>query len=72
MSEPGSSWANPIWHRNWRIYAADQDAKYYGGFEYEFAHDNHDGAPDGNDSRSGYATTLDDAKSQIDMIEEGE
>lgn len=59
---PGLSWSNPIWHRNYRIYVGDYTP-------YEFVHDDYDGAPDANDTRCGHATSIEDAKAQIDDME---
>lgn len=60
---PGSSWSNPIWHRKYRIYVGDYAP-------YEFVHDDYDGAPDANDNRCGHASSIEDAKAQIDDLED--
>lgn len=38
--------------------------------DWQFWHDDFDGAPDANDNRSGSAASLEDAKMEIDMIED--
>lgn len=38
--------------------------------DFQFWHDDYDGAPDANDNRCGTAATLDAAKAEIDMLEE--
>lgn len=38
--------------------------------DWQFWHDDYDGAPDANDNRCGSAATLDDAKMEIDMIDD--
>lgn len=58
---PGSSWDNPIWYKNYRICIG-----YY--VAYEFVHDDYDGAPDANDNRCGHASSIEDAKAQIDEL----
>ena len=61
---PGVCWDNPIWYRDkWRIYIGDY-------MPYEFVHDDYDGAPDANDNRCGHANSVEDAKAQIDDMEE--
>ncbi|HEY9219508.1 MAG TPA: hypothetical protein VIO94_15785 [Phenylobacterium sp.] len=41
--------------------------------DWQFWHDDFDGAPDGNDNRCGSAASLEDAKAEIDLwIEENE
>jgi hypothetical protein len=46
------------------------DTIYSGGLEYkfEFVHDEYDGAPDSYDGRLGIATSVENAKEQIDDI----
>jgi len=68
--QPGETYANPIWHGRWRIYAADADARAFGGYAYEYVHDDYDGAPDANDNRHGFAKTLDEAKYECDALDE--
>ncbi len=41
-------------------------------FDYSFWHDDFDGAPDSYDNRAGTAATVEEAKSEIDMIEDME
>ena len=68
---PGTTWDNPIWYRDYRIYVDDRAGTSTSG--YGFAHDDYDGAEDGNDCRLGWEPTLDKAKSEIDaQIEEFE
>lgn len=62
----GSCWSNPIWHGRWRIYVAAS----YVPYAYEFVHDDYDGAPDANDNRYGFAASVDEAKSEIDELED--
>jgi hypothetical protein len=59
---PGTTWDNPVWHGKWRIFVADADSRE----NYEFVHDDYDGAPDANDFRHGYAPSVDEAKALID------
>lgn len=70
---PGSSWDNPIWHRNWRIYADDCAGTRPPG--YAFTHDDYDPTPmhadDGpSDHRHGWELTIAAAKSEIDEQED--
>lgn len=65
---PGSCYSNPIWHRKYRIYLSDLADTH--GFEYEYSHDDFDGAPDARDNRCGYARTVDAAKQEIDELED--
>ena len=68
---PGTTWDNPIWHRDYRIYLHDRDTH-----GYAFAHDDYDPTPvhsdDGpSDHRHGWALTPAEAKAEIDdQIEE--
>lgn len=64
---PGSSYDNPIWYKKYKIYLSHIGI--VENFEYEFVHDDYDGAEDANDHRYGYATSVDDAKAQIDELE---
>lgn len=42
-------------------------------FDWEFAHEDYDGAPDGNDNRHGRGASLSDCMAQIDdMLEDGQ
>ena len=36
--------------------------------DWQYAADGYDGAPDGGDTRYGFASSLEDAKRQIDML----
>ena len=63
---PGSSWSNPIWYRKYRIYLSDAP---YPQTEYAYAHDDYDGADDAHDIRHGYASSIEEAKKDIDEIE---
>jgi hypothetical protein len=65
---PGSSWSNPIWHGKWRIYLSYLSGTH--GYKYEFVHDDYDGADDANDGRCGVAMTVENAKIQIDEMED--
>ena len=56
---------NPIWHRDYRIYVAD-----CGPYAYAYVHDDYDGADDANDSRYGYADTVEACKAEIDERED--
>jgi len=61
---PGSCWSNPIWYGKWRIYVGEP--QYGRQFAWAYVHDDFDGAPDGYDGRCGYASSVEDAKSEID------
>lgn len=61
---PGTTWSNPIWYRKYRIYVSDSP------FEYEYVHDDYDGADDANDNRCGYGRTVEDCKKEIDERED--
>lgn len=65
---PGSSWSNPIWYRKYRIYVGEP--QYGAQFAYAYVHDDFDGAPDAHDKRHGYAATVEEAKEEIDDIED--
>lgn len=65
---PGSSWSNPIWYGKYRIYISWNIG--WTGYEYEFCHDDYDGADDAHDTRYGYAKSIEDAKQQIKEMEE--
>jgi len=66
---PGSSYDNPIWHGKWRIYLSAWNINWT-GCEYEFCHDDYDGADDANDNRYGFAKSVEDAKQQINEMEQ--
>lgn len=38
-------------------------------FDYDFVHEDYDGAPDGGDNRCGSGRSIEDCKAQIDEIE---
>lgn len=62
---PRPSWRNPIWYKGYRIYVASS-----GFTNYEFSHDNYDGAPDAGDNRCGHAHTVEACKARIDELED--
>lgn len=62
---PGSAYHNPIWYKGYRIFVSDCEY-----VNYEFVHDDYDGAPDANDNRCGYGQTIENCKDQIDEIED--
>lgn len=65
---PGSCWDNPVWYKKYRIYLSDLYETH--GFQYEYTHDDFDGAPDANDSRWGITHTVEIAKQEIDDRED--
>lgn len=65
---PGSSYSNPIMHRGWRIYLSDLAVVH--GYEWDYVHDDYDGADDANDHRCGQAHTVEEAKAEIDHHEQ--
>jgi hypothetical protein len=65
---PGTTWDNPIWYGRWRIYISDMEMR---GFEWAFAHDDYDGAPDAGDSRCGHAGSVAACKAEIDDRTDG-
>lgn len=60
---PGSCYSNPIWHGKWRIYLSDLYEVH--GFEYDYVHDDYDGAEDAGDNRCGQAHTVEKAIAEI-------
>lgn len=64
---PGSSYANPLWHRRWRIYPNAHHLAWQVAFVG--VHDDFDGADDSNDHRCFYAPTADDVRQEIDEWE---
>ena len=57
---PGTTWDNPIWYRGkWRIYIGDWT-------NYEYVHDDYDGAEDSCDNRCGYGESVETCKAEID------
>lgn len=62
---PGATYDNPIWFRDkWRLYLNDTYPEDW-RVTWFYIHDDYDGAPDGNDSRYGYAATEADCKQEI-------
>ena len=61
---PGSCWDNPIRYKGYRIYIADLFPTH--GYQYEYCHEDYDGAPDANDQRHGLVNTILEAKAEID------
>ena len=60
---PGTTWDNPIWYRDkWRIYVANHCF-----VNYEYVHDDYDGAPDAGDNRCGHGQTVEECKAEIDQ-----
>ena len=59
---PGTTYDNPIWYRDkWRIYAS------WSNFvNYEYVHDDYDGAEDSHDNRCGYGESIEACKAEID------
>ncbi|MEN3973084.1 hypothetical protein WJS89_10430 [Sphingomicrobium sp. XHP0235] len=62
---PGTSYDNPVWHRNWRIYLNDNGLRDHHS-EWSYVHDDFDG----DDGRYGYAASVEDAREAIDDLEE--
>lgn len=60
---PGSSWSNPIWYGDWRIYTPIYIPGEFASVSYE--HKDFDGAPDAYDDRAGYAANIEAAKAEI-------
>lgn len=57
---PGTTWDNPIWYRDkWRIYISDWN-------NYEYVHDDYDGAEDSHDNRCGHGESVEACKAEID------
>lgn len=54
----------PHIYREYRIYPASYSPA--AQFDWEFAHTDYDGAPDGNDNRCGRGASLQDCIDQID------
>lgn len=65
---PGSSYYNPIWYKGYRIFVSDMYEVH--GFNYDYVHDDYDGAEDANDNRHGQAHTIEQCKSEIDDRDE--
>ena len=70
---PGTTWDNPIWHGDYRIFRDDCAGTHPQGFAY--VHDDYDPTPlhadDGpSDHRHGWERTVEDAKAAIDILEE--
>lgn len=69
---PGTTYDNPIWYRNYRIYLDDCAGTHATG--YGFVHDDYDPTPmfadDGpSDHRHGFARTVQEARDEIDELE---
>ena len=67
---PGSSWSNPIWYRDYRIFVDDCAGTRSQG--YAFVHDDYDPTPQyaddpPSDNRCGWEPTIDAAKAEIDV-----
>ena len=59
---PGTTWDNPIWYRDkWRIYVSWSEF-----VNYEYVHDDYDGAEDSRDNRCGYGKSIEACKAEID------
>lgn len=65
---PGSCWNNPVWYGKYRIYLANLYEVH--GFEYEYCHDDYDGAEDAGDSRYGQAHSIAECQAEIDARED--
>ena len=57
----GITWNNPIWYRKFRIYLADHCF-----VNWEYVHDDYDGAPDAEDNRCGHGHTVAECIDEID------
>jgi hypothetical protein len=62
------SFSNPHRYRGYRIYPSDYVPMK--GTEFSFTHEDYDGAEDANDNRGGHAGSIEDAKAQIDELED--
>lgn len=60
---------DPARHGRWRIYCEPPPIPSWGG-DWQFVHDDYDGAPDAHDSRCGSAASVADAILQIRELEE--
>lgn len=58
---PGTTWDNPIWYRGFRIYVANHCF-----VNYEYVHDDYDGAEDSHDNRHGHGESVEACKAEID------
>lgn len=65
---PGSSYYNPVWYRGYRIFVSDLYETH--GYQYDFCHDDYDGAFDAGDNRCGQAHSIEEAEREIDQIED--
>lgn len=63
----GSCYHNAIWYKNYRIYLSDLYETH--GYQYQFVHDDFDGADDACDNRCGEAATVTEAMAMIDEKE---
>jgi hypothetical protein len=57
----GTTWDNPIWYRKFRIYLTDHCF-----VNWEYVHDDYDGAPDAGDNRYGHGQTVAECIDEID------
>ncbi len=64
----GSSWTNPIWYRNYRIFRSDLMI----APPWTYIHDDYDSADDYTDPRHGYCDSIDECKAEIDEREDAE
>jgi hypothetical protein len=69
---PGTSYDNPEWYKNWRIYRASYVPMK--GMEMAFVHDEYDPTPiepfgPPSDHRCGFGHDVNDCKRQIDEME---
>lgn len=69
---PGTSYDNPIWYRGYRIHLGPG---YTRDSQWQFVHDDYDGAPnnpgDGPaDHRAGLCETEQDCRNEIDELED--
>lgn len=65
---PGSAYYNPVWYGKWRIYISDLYDTH--GYQFEYVHDDYDGAEDAHDNRYGLAHSVEEAKAEIDQRED--
>lgn len=64
ISCTGTSWSNPIWYKNYRIYVA-----FSGPYDWAFCHNDYDGAIDSKDNRCGHGINIQDCQLQINELE---
>lgn len=56
---PGTTYDNPIWFGDWRIYLSDHPCK---GFEWCYVHKDYDGP---EDNRHGFVSSVEEAQTEI-------